>query len=205
MNKIKKGIKKKIKGKKDPKEDDLFDPVQLAKYKKEKELLSASGVETTDGASSNLPSNSTKNEDDEEWQRFKLLTAGVDDILKKTSGDLDRIKSESYYQRKTYTSAQEPSNSGEPSKHSDASQGFSEISPVDQEKVVTKQWINLDKELESSPASQSEDVKSEPLIKVRFLKPCSVNTNTNRITLVTTRFRDGISAFGSPEKLKVPC
>lgn len=99
---VKKGIKKKIKGKKDKKEDDLFDPAQLEKYKRELEETKKarqqqdeeSGYAGAAGASS-----SGGHEDDEEWQRFKMLTSGVDTLVNKVSEDMDRIKESSFFQR----------------------------------------------------------------------------------------------------------
>nr|CAG4651580.1 EOG090X00TB [Triops cancriformis] len=38
---------------------------------------------------------------DEDWKKFRLLTAGTDSLLNKTQEELDRIKKTSYYQRKT--------------------------------------------------------------------------------------------------------
>ncbi|CAG7824052.1 unnamed protein product, partial [Allacma fusca] len=107
MHKIKKGIKKKIKGKKGKdKEDDLFDPEQLAKYKKELEEAAAAAASAEGNQFENpdpedeVESQTTKaHEEDEEWQKFKLLTSGIDSVLKKTSGDLDRIKTTSFFQR----------------------------------------------------------------------------------------------------------
>lgn len=94
-----KGLKKKKKGKKGKhKEDDLFDPEeleQLEQYRREHQQKLESGevTETAGEGSSN-------SEQSEEWKKFQALTAGVDDILKKTQGDLNRIKTTSYYQRK---------------------------------------------------------------------------------------------------------
>lgn len=102
MLKIKKGIKKKIKGKKD-KEDDLFDPENLAKYKKELEESRREGGESSSAG----PEPSTNQEEDDEWKKFKQLTAGIDVTLKKTSGDLDRIKTTSFFQKKTSTAVVE--------------------------------------------------------------------------------------------------
>jgi len=94
MLKIKKGLKKKIKGKKDKgKEDDLFDPEQLEKYRKELEEKRKAAAEEDPSGSSSAPK-------DEEWLKFQALTAGVDTILKKTTTDLDKIKETSFYQRK---------------------------------------------------------------------------------------------------------
>nr|XP_023017632.1 protein stoned-A [Leptinotarsa decemlineata]XP_023017633.1 protein stoned-A [Leptinotarsa decemlineata]XP_023017634.1 protein stoned-A [Leptinotarsa decemlineata] len=85
MHKITKGLKKKKKGKKSKrKEEELFKPEELENYRREHQGTSEEGP-----AAQN-----------EEWKKFLALTSGVDDILKKTQGDLDRIKSTSFFQRK---------------------------------------------------------------------------------------------------------
>ncbi|CAG9840119.1 unnamed protein product [Diabrotica balteata] len=84
MHKITKGLKKKKKGKKSKKgEEELFKPEELENYRKEHQ------------GTSEEPAGQN-----EEWKKFLALTSGVDDILKKTQGDLDRIKSTSFFQRK---------------------------------------------------------------------------------------------------------
>lgn len=87
-------LKKKKKGKKGKhKEDDLFDPEELEQYRREHQQKQEFG-ETSEAGEG------TSSEKGEEWKKFQALTAGVDDILKKTQGDLDRIKSSSFFQRK---------------------------------------------------------------------------------------------------------
>ncbi|XP_050307878.1 protein stoned-A [Anthonomus grandis grandis] len=82
MHKLAKGLKKKKKGKKSKhKEEELFKPEELEEYRRQH---AATSEETA------------KNE---EWKNFLSLTSGVDDILKKTQDDLDRIKSTSFFQR----------------------------------------------------------------------------------------------------------
>lgn len=77
-------MKKKKKGKKSKKgEDELFKPEELENYRREHQ--SSSGEPPAQN---------------EEWKKFIALTSEVDDILKKTQGDLDRIKSTSFFQRK---------------------------------------------------------------------------------------------------------
>ncbi|KAJ8945435.1 hypothetical protein NQ318_009891 [Aromia moschata] len=84
MHKITKGLKKKKKGKKSKrKEEELFKPEELENYRREHQ-----------GATE------TAAEKNEEWKKFLELTSGVDNVLKKTQGDLDRIKSTSFFQRK---------------------------------------------------------------------------------------------------------
>lgn len=84
MHKITKGLKKKKKGKKLKKgEEELFKPEELENYRREHQSSSAEPPAQN-----------------EEWKKFIALTSEVDDILKKTQGDLDRIKSTSFFQRK---------------------------------------------------------------------------------------------------------
>ncbi|KAI4464083.1 hypothetical protein MML48_4g00017738 [Holotrichia oblita] len=88
MHKITKGLKKKKKGKKSKhKEEELFKPEELEAYRREHQQVN----ETSEEASASA--------ENEEWKKFNALTAGIDTILKKTQGDLDRIKSTSFFQR----------------------------------------------------------------------------------------------------------
>ncbi|CAH2090655.1 unnamed protein product [Euphydryas editha] len=86
MLKLPKGLKKKKKGKKSKRkgEEELFTEEELEKYRKEHQQQGES-----EGPA----------KENEEWSKFKDLTTGVDSILKKTQGDLDRIKSTSFFQR----------------------------------------------------------------------------------------------------------
>ncbi|XP_063538527.1 protein stoned-B-like [Cydia strobilella] len=85
MLKLPKGLKKKKKGKKSKRKDEeLFTEEELEKYRAEHQQPAESGE----------PS-----KENEEWSKFKDLTTGIDSVLKKTQGDLDRIKSTSFFQR----------------------------------------------------------------------------------------------------------
>ncbi|XP_047533795.1 protein stoned-B-like [Vanessa atalanta] len=86
MLKLPKGLKKKKKGKKSKRkgEEELFTEEELEKYRREHQQQGDS-----EGSA----------KENEEWSKFKDLTTGVDSILKKTQGDLDRIKSTSFFQR----------------------------------------------------------------------------------------------------------
>ncbi|CAG5023763.1 unnamed protein product [Parnassius apollo] len=88
MLKLPKGLKKKKKGKKSKRkgEEELFTEEELEKYRKEHQQQQA---ESGEGSA----------KENEEWSKFKDLTTGVDSVLKKTQGDLDRIKSTSFFQR----------------------------------------------------------------------------------------------------------
>lgn len=86
MLKIHKGLKKKKKNKKNKhKEEELFNEEELERYRREHQEGKVAEGEI---------------EGQEEWQKFKAITAGIDDVLKKTQGDLDRIKTNSFFQRK---------------------------------------------------------------------------------------------------------
>ncbi|XP_028159189.1 uncharacterized protein LOC114351988 [Ostrinia furnacalis] len=88
MLKLPKGLKKKKKGKKSKRkgEEELFTEEELEKYRREHQQQQS---ETGEGSV----------KENEEWSKFKDLTTGVDSVLKKTQGDLDRIKSTSFFQR----------------------------------------------------------------------------------------------------------
>jgi len=69
MLKIHKGLKKKKKNKKNKhKEEELFNEEELEKYRREHQEGKEAVCET---------------EGQEEWQKFKAITAGIDDVLKK--------------------------------------------------------------------------------------------------------------------------
>lgn len=89
---LKIGLKKKKKNKKGKKNEELFTEAELKKYREEH---AEKAVEEAGPSEEGKPAAQS-----EEFERFKLLTAGVDDVLKKTQGDLDRIKKESFFQRK---------------------------------------------------------------------------------------------------------
>ncbi|KAK6642251.1 hypothetical protein RUM44_013974 [Polyplax serrata] len=95
MLKIGKGLHKKKKSKKNKhKEEELFTEEELERYRKEHSQRTSEEAETADTTSNEKATSS------EEFEKFKALTAGVDDILRKSQGDLDRIKKESFFQRK---------------------------------------------------------------------------------------------------------
>lgn len=86
MLKLPKGLKKKKKGKKSKRKDEeLFTEEELEKYRREHQQQAEVGEAPV--------------KENEEWSKFKDLTTGVDTVLKKTQGDLDRIKSTSFFQR----------------------------------------------------------------------------------------------------------
>ncbi|XP_033221336.1 protein stoned-A [Belonocnema kinseyi] len=95
MHKLAKGLKKKKKQKKGKKgtEEEEFEPEELERYRRDRAeaqlKLSEEKSETGTGSCTS-----------DEWKKFEALTAGVDSILKKSQGDLDRIKTTSFFQRK---------------------------------------------------------------------------------------------------------
>lgn len=85
MHKITKGLKKKKKGKKSKhKDEELFKPEELEAYRREHQQQAAS-TEGADSSGKQVTGN-------EEWKKFIQLTAGVDDILKKTQGSFVKMQ-----------------------------------------------------------------------------------------------------------------
>ncbi|XP_054261452.1 protein stoned-A [Macrosteles quadrilineatus] len=139
-------LKKKKKGKKGKhKEDELFNPEELEQYRREHQQKQEVGEPSDAGEGSS-------SEKSEEWRKFQALTAGVDDVLKKTQGDLDRIKSSSFFQRKPPG----PSNAGSSDAQS-RSEGNS------------KKWDNFQgsapgvEEREDHKGEELQEQKEEPL------------------------------------------
>lgn len=135
MLKIPKGLKKKKKGKKSKhKEDELFDSAELEEYRRQQQ---AKQQEAAEGQKEE-GEESANHEESEEWLKFKALTSGVDDILKKTQGDLDRIKSTSFFQKKPPgpsepPKAAKPVRPEQPSASKSKWVGFGEVGERDEE------------------------------------------------------------------------
>lgn len=94
MLKLPKGLKKKKKGKKSKKDQELFTEEELEQYKREHQAHPEQPP--ADDNHQEHPENSSN---DDEWSRFAALTTGIDSVLKKTQGDLDRIKESSFFKR----------------------------------------------------------------------------------------------------------
>ncbi|KAA0202787.1 hypothetical protein HAZT_HAZT010469 [Hyalella azteca] len=160
MHKIKKGIKKKIKGKKGKHDDDeIFTEEELAQYKREKaeearrlaeeeqqhhdtEVLEEDDVYETDHyPRSNLESRTSPKEGEEkDWKSFLATT---DTVLKQTSDNLEHIKESSYFQTKKGLE----SDGGRPVP--DFVESYSQkasacTSPVPA--TASKNWVDLEKE-----------------------------------------------------------
>jgi hypothetical protein len=98
MLKLPKGLKKKKKGKKSKKDQELFTEEELAQYKREHQHHQE-GEESHSEEPQQQQQGAQEGENDDEWRKFAALTTGIDSILKKTQGDLDRIKSTSFFKR----------------------------------------------------------------------------------------------------------
>lgn len=101
MLKLPKGLKKKKKDKK-KKNQELFTAEELEQYKRDQKAKQEAAEEEARklaevaGTTSGTVKQKT---DEDEWKKFNQLTTGIDSILKKTQGDLDRIKESSFFQR----------------------------------------------------------------------------------------------------------
>lgn len=89
MLKLPKGLKKKKKGKK-KKDQELFTEAELEQYKRDHQAHPEQSEE-------HHPEKAAEGND--EWSQFAALTTGIDSVLKKTQGDLDRIKETSFFKR----------------------------------------------------------------------------------------------------------
>nr|CAG4643711.1 EOG090X00TB [Lepidurus arcticus] len=117
MQKFGKGLKKKKRKEKEAQ----FDAAVLAEYRRRQQEgadIPAASVSTpvpvstqadqdpqtssaVSSADSNLPPPSSVGEaENDDWKKFRLLTAGTDTLLNKTQEELGRIKKTSFYQRK---------------------------------------------------------------------------------------------------------
>lgn len=110
MLKLPKGLKKK-KNKKSKKNQELFTEEELEQYKREQRAKQQAEQEEAEkqeqirqeeqqqAQSQASASTSKPKTDDDEWSKFTQLTSGIDSILKKTQGDLNRIKEKSFFQK----------------------------------------------------------------------------------------------------------
>lgn len=109
MLKLPKGLKKKKKSKKN---QELFTEEELEQFKREQKAkqLAAQQEEAEKQEQLNQErqqqqqqqqsaSTSKPKTDEDEWSKFTQLTSGIDSILKKTQGDLNRIKEQSFFQK----------------------------------------------------------------------------------------------------------
>ena len=140
MHKLAKGLKKKKKSKKGKKgeEEDEFDPEELERYRRERaeaqEKAAAAAASDENSGEAASGSGAPASGGSDEWQKFQALTAGVDSILKKTQGDLDRIKSTSFFQRKAPVEDQ---------KHKKQKEVEAE---EEEARSKAKRWVGFDKD-----------------------------------------------------------
>lgn len=125
MLKLPKGLKKKKKDKKSKKNQELFTEEELAAYKqreqreKQDAAAAAAAVEPQEASAAHQPHTQATTsaaagaaagaaaDDADEWRKFAALTSGIDTVLKKTQGNLDRLKESSFYQREPTTREKE--------------------------------------------------------------------------------------------------
>lgn len=144
MLKLPKGLKKKKKGKKSKKDQELFTEEELEQYKREHQVQAEHQAEEHHQQTENT-------ENDDEWSKFQALTTGVDSILKKTQGDLDRIKSSSFFQRVAPASQQKaPEPVVQP-------QEVAKEEPKVEEQDVAQQLLNAVVELSESEEDSDYD------------------------------------------------
>lgn len=157
MHKLAKGLKKKKKQKKGKKgaEEDEFDPEELERYRRERAEAQQKAEDSGEQAS---------NASSDEWKKFEALTAGVDSILKKTQGDLDRIKSTSFFQRKPPLD-EERKKEGQEGEEADKDQ--EDHPPGKKKSSSSKKWVGFDEEgnpIEGEPPDFGAKKEERPLV-----------------------------------------
>ncbi|XP_076670795.1 uncharacterized protein LOC143370064 [Andrena cerasifolii] len=161
MHKLAKGLKKKKKQKKGKKgaEDEEFDPEELERYRRER-------AEAQQKAEQSGEQSGTVVSD--EWKKFEALTAGVDSILKKTQGDLDRIKSTSFFQRKPPLDDRKKKKKKKEQQEEEEEEEEEEDSQEDSKKSSSKKWVGFDEEgnpIDGEPPDfEGKEKKEKPLV-----------------------------------------
>ncbi|XP_014616987.1 PREDICTED: uncharacterized protein LOC106794081 [Polistes canadensis] len=153
MHKLAKGLKKKKKSKKNKKgEEEEFDPEELERYRRERAERAERAEQKAED--SGEPVIAAGNAGSDEWQKFEALTAGVDSLLKKTQGDLDRIKSVSFFQRKPALVEEKKKNKSEEEEQDEEKKS----------KSTSKKWIGFDEEgnLVNKEPGEGATVEGEP-------------------------------------------
>ncbi|XP_043497181.1 uncharacterized protein LOC122520924 [Polistes fuscatus] len=153
MHKLAKGLKKKKKSKKNKKgEEEEFDPEELERYRRERAERAERAEQKAE--ESGEPVIAAGNAGSDEWQKFEALTAGVDSLLKKTQGDLDRIKSVSFFQRKPALVEEKKKNKLEEEEQDEEKKS----------KSSSKKWIGFDEEgnLVNKEPGEAATVEGEP-------------------------------------------
>lgn len=125
MLKLPKGLKKKKKDKKSKKNQELFTEEELAAYKQREQREKQDAAEAAEqaaaasdqqqqhsaggrsAAAGSSAAAAPAADDSDEWRKFAALTSGIDTVLKKTQGNLDRLKESSFYQREPTKSEKE--------------------------------------------------------------------------------------------------
>ncbi|XP_053660562.1 protein stoned-A [Anopheles marshallii] len=158
MLKLPKGLKKKKKGKKSKKDQELFTEEELEQYRREHQNHSALNS-AAPSDSEDQPGGSEKSENNEEWSKFAALTSGIDSVLKKTQGDLDRIKSTSFFQKVPTKVEQEAREREERERREqEERERAAEAAKVQEEQRAAEELINAVVELsESEPNSEAEE------------------------------------------------
>jgi hypothetical protein len=163
MLKLPKGLKKKKKGKKSKKDQELFTEEELEQYRREHQAHPEAAAQEQ-ATSEHQPEQqqhhvgAAASGADDEWSKFAALTTGVDSILKKTQGDLDRIKSTSFFQRVPPPSevkkAEEEKQAAEQAAEEAAVAAQKEADDKDPVKALIDAVVELS---ESEPESEDED------------------------------------------------
>ena len=175
MLKLPKGLKKKKKSKKSKKDQELFTEEELEQYKREhrdQSLVHSAATSDTEEAAEK-PAEKSEND---EWSKF---TTGIDSVLKKTQGDLDRIKSTSYFQ-KVPTQAEKAKAKKEHEQQEKEKQEEEAKVAEEEAKAAIKESRSelIDAVVELSESETSED-DPEDIFDTTYIDSIAPGNNTN--------------------------
>ncbi|XP_055680900.1 protein stoned-A [Lutzomyia longipalpis] len=173
MLKLPKGLKKKKKGKKSKKDKELFTEEELEQYRREhqKQAATLESEEQATTSAEYAEAETAKPEDDDEWRKFNALATGVDSILKKTQGDLDRIKSTSFFQRVPPPSEKQKK-AAEEVKHEEGAEEAQQPTPAEE---VAEEKDNLAAAVIELSESESESEEADDIFDTTYIDVITTN------------------------------
>ena len=129
----------------------------------------------------------------EELEKFKALTAGVDDILRKSQGDLDRIKKDSFFQKKPTPSELKLQAEEEGKKYKNSENQWVEFE--DKNNLGGESRDNLNKEQEEESESDYEFDNNDDIFDTTYVDALE----KSEVKLVFVPEDDDIIKPGEPD------
>lgn len=96
--------------------------------------------------------------DDDEWLKFKSLTTGIDTVLKKTQGNLDRIKESSFYQRIDPPKPKQPEPQPEEASENVEGASAEAAEPAEDDEVAKLKELVIELSESEEESEENEDI-----------------------------------------------